>query len=117
LLKDRGIHPARISGMGQMHSHSKEQREAVRQLIYVVLTRDMSTFTPDSFKHWIKETDEKFRKVGLTLKFEIRDRVVYFSIRELRTGRRVHHFDSSTRVSFEDRDVIMSVDEGRPVCR
>ena len=45
-----------------MHSRSKEQREAVRQLIYLVLTRDMGTFNPDRFKHWIKETDSKFRK-------------------------------------------------------
>ena len=58
-----------------MHSRSKEQREAVRQLIYLVLTRDMATFNPDRFKHWIKETDSKFRKVGLMLKFEIKDRL------------------------------------------
>src|SRR2546421_459605 len=70
-----------------MHSRSKEQREAVRQLIYLVLTRDMATFNPDRFKHWIKETDSKFRKVGLMLKFEIRDRFVYFRIKEIRNGR------------------------------
>ena len=69
-----------------MHSRSKEQREAVRQLIYLVLTRDMGTFNPDRFKHWIKETDSKFRKVGLMLKFEIRDRFVYFRIKEIRNG-------------------------------
>jgi len=34
-----------------MHSRSKEQREAVRQLIYLVLTPDMATFNPDRFKH------------------------------------------------------------------
>ena len=54
----------------------KEQREAVRQLVYLVLTRDMSTFNPDRCRHWIKETDTNFRKVSLMLKFEIRDRFV-----------------------------------------
>jgi hypothetical protein len=58
----------------------KEQREAVRQLVYLVLTRDMSTFNSDRFKHWLKETDTKFRKVSLMLKFEIRDRFVYFRV-------------------------------------
>src|SRR6267142_792179 len=61
----------------------KEHREAVRQLVYLVLTRDMSTFNPDRFKHWLKETDTKFRKVSLMLKFEIRDRFVYFRIKEI----------------------------------
>lgn len=98
-----------------MHSHRKEQREAVRQLVYTVLMRDMSTFNPERFKSWIKDTDQKFRKVGLTLRFDIRDRVVYFTVREIRSGRRVHHFDSATRVPFDDRDVIMSVEELRPI--
>ena len=103
--------------MPGLHSHTKEQREAVRQLVYTVLTRDMSTFMPDSFKHWVKDTDEKFRRVGLMLKFEIRERVVYFSIKEIRSGRVIHRFDSSTRVPFEDRDVIMSIDESKPIWR
>ncbi|PZR73872.1 MAG: hypothetical protein DLM52_10405 [Chthoniobacterales bacterium] len=102
--------------MSAMHSHSKHQREAVRQLVHTVLTRDMSTFTPDAFRHWIKETDSKFRKVGLTLKFDIHDRVVYFQVKEVRSGRTVHHFDSSTRVPFDDRDVVMSL-EAQPAWR
>jgi hypothetical protein len=100
-----------------MHSHSKEQREVVRQLVYTVLTRDMSTFTADAFRHWIKDSDGKFRKVGLTLNFEIRDRVVHFRVREVRSGRVIHHFDSSTRVPFDDRDIVMSLEEGKPVWR
>lgn len=100
-----------------MHSRSKEQREAVRQLIYLVLTRDMGTFNPDRFKHWIKETDSKFRKVGLMLKFEIRDRFVYFRIKEIRNGRIIYQFDSSTRVSFDERDVVLSYEELNPVGR
>jgi hypothetical protein len=103
--------------MPGLHSHTKEQREAVRQLVYTVLTRDMSTFMPDAFKHWIKDTDQKFRKVGLTLKFEIRQRVVYFSIKEIRSGRVIHRFDASTRVPFDDRDVIMSLEESQPTWR
>ena len=101
-----------------MHSRSKEQREAVRQLIYLVLTRDMATFNPDRFKHWIKETDSKFRKVGLMLKFEIKDRFVYFRIKEIRNGRIIYQFDSSTRVSFDERDVVLSyrgIESGRKV--
>src|SRR5213075_720989 len=100
-----------------MHSRSKEQREAVRQLIYLVLTRHMGTFNPDRFKHWIKETDSKFRKVGLMLKFEIKDRFVYFRIKEIRNGRIIYQFDSSTRVSFDERDVVLSYEELNPVGR
>ena len=100
-----------------LHSRSKEQREAVRQLIYLVLTRDMGTFNPDRFKHWIKETDSKFRKVGLMLKFEIKDRFVYFRIKEIRNGRIIYQFDSSTRVSFDERDVVLSYEELNPVGR
>ena len=94
-----------------LHSVSKEQREAVRQLLHLVLVRDMATFTPQRFKDWIKEMDQKFRKVALTLQFAIRDRVVHFSIRELRSRRVVFQFDSSTRVVFDDRDVVMSFDQ------
>ena len=100
-----------------LHSRSKEQREAVRQLVYLVLTRDMATFNPDRFKYWIKETDSKFRKVGLMLKFEIRDRFVYFRIKEIRNGRIIYQFDSSTRVSFDERDVVLSYEELNPVGR
>ena len=98
-----------------LHSRSKEQREAVRQLVYLVLTRDMSIFTADRFKTWIKETDTKFRKVSLTLKFEIRDRFIYFRIKEIRNGRVIYHFESSTRVPFDERDVIFSYEELNPV--
>ena len=98
-----------------LHSRPKEQREAVRQLVYLVLTRDMSTFTADRFRHWIKETDTKFRKVSLTLKFEIRDRFVYFRIKEVRNGRIIYQFESSTRVPFDERDVVMSYEELNPV--
>src|SRR5438270_5433779 len=97
--------------MSYMHSAPKEQREAVRQLVHLVITRDMSTFNPERFRTWFKDTDQKFRRVGLTLKFEIRDRVVLFSVKEMRSGRTLHRFDSSTRVPFDDRDVIMSADE------
>src|SRR5437868_13933879 len=100
-----------------MDLRSKEQREALRQLIYVVLTRDMGTAQRDRFKHWIKETDSKFRKVGLILKFEIGDRFVYFRIKEISNGRIIYQFDSSTRVSFDERDVVLSYEELNPVGR
>ena len=100
-----------------LHSRSKEQREAVRQLVYLVLTRDMSTFNPDRFKYWIKETDTKFRKVSLTLRFEIKDRFVYFRIKEVRKGRVIYQFESSTRVPFDERDVVLSYEESNAVVR
>ena len=97
--------------MIQMHSRPKEQREAIRNLVNLVLTRDMGTFTPDRFKDWIKETDARFRRVGLTLNFEIRSRTVHFSIKEIRTSRVAFNFTASSHVQFEDRDVIMTVED------
>ena len=73
--------------MIQMHSRPKEQREAIRQLVHSVLTRDMGTFNPERFKEWIKEIDARFRKVGLMLNFTIRDRSVNFTIKEIRSKR------------------------------
>jgi hypothetical protein len=94
-----------------MHSRPKEQREAVRNLVHSVLTRDMGTFNPERFKDWIKEIDARFRKVGLTLGFTIRHRSVHFTIKEMRTSRTAFKFTSSTHVPFEDRDVVMTVEE------
>ena len=95
----------------QLHSINKEQRETVRQLLHIVLIRDMGTFTAERFKDWIKEMDQKFRRVAMTLQFTLRDRAVMFTVRELRTRRVVFQFQSATRVTFEDRDVVMSVDQ------
>ena len=103
--------------MMTLHSRPKEQREAVRQLVSLVLIRDMSTFNPDRFRHWIKETDSKFRKVSLMLKFEIKDRFVYFRIKEIRNGRIIYQFESSTRVPFDERDVVLTCEELNPVLR
>ena len=97
--------------MIQMHSRPKEQREAVRNLVHLVLTRDMGTFNPERFKDWIKDVDARFRKVGLSLSFEIRTRTVHFTIKETRSRRIAFKFAASTHVQFEDRDVVMSVDD------
>ncbi len=97
--------------MIQIHSRPKEQREAIRQLVHSVLTRDMATFNPDRFKEWIKDTDARFRKVGLTLLFAIRERSVSFTIKEIRSRRTAFKFTASSHVPFEDRDVVMSVEE------
>jgi hypothetical protein len=97
--------------MIQMHSRPKEQREAIRNLVNLVLTRDMGTFTADRFKDWIKDTDARFRKVGLTLVFEIRMRTVHFTIKEIRTNRVAFKFPASSHVQFEDRDVVMAVED------
>ena len=97
--------------MIQMHSRPKEQREAIRQLVHSVLTREMSTFNPERFKEWIKDLDARFRKVGLTLLFTIRDRSVNFTIKEIRSRRTAYKFTASSHVPFEDRDVVMSVEE------
>jgi len=94
-----------------MHSRPKEQREAIRQLVHSVLTRDMGTFNPERFKEWIKEIDARFRKVGLTLLFHIRERSVSFTIKEIRSRRTAFKFTASTHVPFEDRDVVMTVEE------
>lgn len=97
--------------MIQMHSRPKEQREAIRQLVHSVLTRDMATFNPERFKEWIKDIDARFRKVGLTLLFSIRERSVHFTIKEIRSRRTAFKFTASTHVPFEDRDVVMTVEE------
>ena len=94
-----------------MHSRPKEQREAIRQLVQAVLTRDMGTFNAERFKEWIKDTDARFRKVGLTLLFVIRERAVHLTIKEIRSRRTAFKFTASTHVPFEDRDVIMTVEE------
>jgi hypothetical protein len=97
--------------MIQMHSRPKEQREAIRQLVHSVLTRDMGTFNPERFKEWIREVDARFRKVGLTLSFTIRDRSVNFTIKEIRSKRLAFKFTASSHVPFDDRDVVMTVEE------
>ena len=99
------------AAMIQMHSRPKEQREAIRNLVHLVLTRDMGTFTADRFKDWIKEMDARFRKVALTLAFEIRSRTVHFTIKEIRTSRVAFKFSASSHVPFDDRDVVMSVED------
>lgn len=96
--------------MIMMHSRPKEQREAIRQLVHSVLTREMSTFNPERFKDWIKDIDAKFRKVGLTLLFTIRDRSVHFTIKEIRSRRTAYKFAASSHVPFEDRDVVMALE-------
>jgi hypothetical protein len=97
--------------MTGLHSATKGQREVIRQLVHSVLVRDMGTFNPERFKEWIKGMDVSFRKAALTLKFRIHDRIVHFEIKELRTGRTAFRFSSSTHVSFDDRDVVMSAEE------
>jgi hypothetical protein len=94
-----------------MHSYTKEQREAVRHLLHTVLMRDMGSFTPDRFKDWIKDMDAKFRKVALCLAFQLSNRSVLFTIREIRSGRTAFRFTSATHVRFDDRDVVMSTDQ------
>lgn len=97
--------------MIQMHSRPKEQREAIRQLVHSVLTRDMATFNPERFKEWIRDTDARFRKTGLTIIFAIRQRTVNFTIKEIRSRRTAFKFTASTHVPFDDRDVVMAVEE------
>jgi hypothetical protein len=97
--------------MAALHSLTKGQREVVNDLVRKVLVCDMGTFAPERFKDWVKSLDSQFRKMGMTLHFEIRDRTVYFTMKELRTGRRIYHFATSTRVRFDGDDVIMSYEE------
>ena len=71
----------------------------------------MATFNPERFKEWIKDTDAKFRRAGLALAFTIRERTVSFTIKEVRSRRTAFKFAASTHVPFEDRDVIMTIEE------
>jgi hypothetical protein len=97
--------------MAAMHSLTKGQREVVNDLVRKLLVCDMGNFTAERFKDWVKNLDNQFRKMGMTLQFEIRDRTVYFTVKELRTGRRLYHFSTSTRVRFDADEVIMSYEE------
>jgi hypothetical protein len=93
-----------------MHSHTKDQREAVRQLLQTVLTRDMATFNPERFRDWIKQLDTRFRKVGLTLSYTISpSRTVTFAVKEVRSRRTAFHFAASTRVPFDEGEVSVPV--------
>jgi len=94
-----------------MHSRPKEQREAIRQLVHSVLTRDMGTFNAERFKDWVKDIDARFRKVGLTFRFHIRERAVNFTIKEIRSRRTAFKFTASSHVPFDDRDVVLTVEE------
>jgi len=97
--------------MAATHFLNKGQREVVNELVRKLLVCEMGNFTPERFKDWVKNLDNQFRKMGLTLQFEIRDRTVCFTVKELRTGRRVYHFATSTRVRFDAGEVIMSYEE------
>ena|SRR5947209_7434723 len=89
-----------------MHSHSKEQREAVRQLLHSVLVRDMNTFNPERFRDWVKDLDRRFRKVGLTVLYDISSsRSVTFTVKEVRSKRTAFHFAASTRLPFDEREL------------
>jgi hypothetical protein len=94
-----------------IHFLTKGQREVVSDLVRKLLVCEMGNFTPERFKDWVKNADNQFRKMALMLQFEIRERTVYFTVKELRTGRRVYHFNTSTRVRFDDKDIVMSCEE------
>src|SRR5438045_8075541 len=100
--------------MLQLHSRPKEQREAIRNLVHLVLTRDMGTFNPERFKDWIRDMDARFRKVGLTLQFDIRMRSVPFTIKEIRTSRVPFKFSASSHVRFDYRAVVVA---GADLCQ
>jgi hypothetical protein len=91
---------------GVLHSYRKEQREAVNDLVRKVIVTDMANFNPERFKDWTKNLDYQFGKAGLKLRFDIRQGTVHFTIKDMRTGRRLYEFHTSTRVLFDDNDVI-----------
>jgi hypothetical protein len=91
---------------GNLHSYRKEQREAVNDLVRKVILTDMASFNPERFKDWAKNLDYQFGKAGLTLRFDIRHGTVHFKIADVRSGRRVFEFHTSTRVQFEDDEVV-----------
>lgn len=97
--------------MAAIHFLTKGQREVVSELVRKLLVAEMGNFTAERFKDWVKSLDNQFRKMALMLQFEIRDQVVHFTVKEMRTGRRVYHFGTSTRVRFDASDVVMSFEE------
>ena len=52
--------------------------------------------------------------VSARLDIEIKDRFVYFRIKEVRNGRIIFQFESSTRVPFDERDVVLTYEELNP---
>ncbi len=48
-----------------LHSLSKGEREAVRQLLHAMIISDLGHFNPERFSEWIREMDGKFRKVSM----------------------------------------------------
>jgi hypothetical protein len=100
--------------MRSMHSYTKAQREAVSELVRKVIVTEMGNFNPERFRDWTKNLDHQFRKGGLTLRFDVRQRTVHFSVRELRTGRLAYQFATSTHLSFDDSDVIKPIEEIAP---
>jgi hypothetical protein len=92
--------------IGSLHSYRKEQREVVSELVRKVIITDMANFNPERFKDWTKNLDYQFRKAGLTLRFEIRQGTVHFTIKDLRTGRRAYEFYTSTHVRYGDSEVV-----------
>src|SRR5436309_8814493 len=83
-----GIASALVMVMAmQMHSATKEQREAVRQLLHTVLTRDLGTFNPDRFKEWVRDLNQRFVRVGYALRCHVHNRAVNFVITEKRSKR------------------------------
>lgn len=94
--------------MAGLHSHSKEQREAVRMLLKAVLVRDLGSFKPDQFIAWISQMDAQFRRAGLTLRFAIgSSRIVTFTIKEIRNRRTAFEFSASSRVQFKEDAVTV----------
>ncbi len=97
-------------GMVGMHSHTKEQREAVRQLLHDVLVRDLASFNPERFRDWVQNLERRFRKAGLTIGFSIsRQRSVTFTVSEVRSKRKIFNFVASTRVPFEEESVVLPI--------
>lgn len=100
-----------------MHSVSKNEREAVRDLVHNILVRDMGTFNPETFQAWVKQFDERFRKVALTMRVELNNRAVNVVVKELRTGRAIVRFTCSSHVRFNDDEVSLSQAPEMPIFR
>ncbi|MDQ6860734.1 MAG: hypothetical protein M3032_06215 [Verrucomicrobiota bacterium] len=103
-----GIAFAFHEAMVGMHNFTKNEREAVRQLVHKILTRDMASFNPESFQTWVKQLDEQFRKVAMTMRIELHSRAVHVSVKELRSGRVVFKFVCSSHVRFPDDAVSLA---------
>ena len=100
-----------------MHNFSKNEREVIRQLVHKILVREMGNFNPESFQSWVKQIEEQFRKVAMTMRVDLNNRAVNVAVREIRSGRIIVKFTCSSHVRFDDDAVTLTQAPVVPIFR